>query len=252
MVWEIVIRGIRATGATVEEKWRRFRKSKRTWTKTYEPYPSCRNRQAQWRRAPGLEMTHRAALTFFSQHCPYVAATPKLIPAKLQVPRALCFNDTRNLSKQPHFTRVRAVPGCSAGSDSACLLPGSGSPRFAGGCRELVAFLLPEHPSWCAGQGQKGSWVGLSETGGRRRVCLRVRRGWIHLPAAWHLFSDLCGPFVSPGQGLFIMSTAIVRVLGFTAILESCPQNEIYFQEITKPRQAVILSSSFLVLLFLF
>lgn len=165
--------------------------------------------------------SHRAALPFFSQHCPYVAVTPKLIPVKLQVPRALCFNDTRN--------RVRAVPGCSAGWDSACPLPGSGSPRFAGGCRELVAFLLPEHPSWCVGQGQKGSWVGPFETGGRRRVCPRVGRGWIHLPAARHLFSDLCGPFVSPGRGLFVMSTAIVRVLGFTAILESCPQNEIYF-----------------------
>lgn len=61
-------------------------------------------------------MTHRASV----QHCPYVAVTPKLIPAKLQVPRALCFNDTRNLSKQPPLTGARAVPGCSAGSDSAC------------------------------------------------------------------------------------------------------------------------------------
>ena len=88
-------------------------------------------------------MTHTAALTFFSRHCSYAVVTPKLIPVKLQMPRA-CVSTTQEMYHQrsPGITGVRAVPRCSAGWDSACRLPGSGCVQGAGGFPPPGASLL--------------------------------------------------------------------------------------------------------------
>lgn len=210
MVWEIDIWGVRATEAIAEEKWQRFMKWRRMWPKNDESYPSCQNWQAQRRQAPGLEMTHSAALTFFRRHCSYAVATLKLTPVKLQMPR-MCISTAQETCQSSPVSLP--YEWCCTGPclpAPALATPGLGRRGFAGMCREPATFLLPEHPSW-RGQGQKGScfhrgksWLGPSETGGHRRVCPRVGRDWINLPTAQHFFSDLCGPFVSPGWGLFV------------------------------------------------
>lgn len=57
-----------------------------------------------------------------------------------------------------------------------------------------------------------------------RRVCPRVRRGWVHLHATQHLFSDLCSPFVSAGPHLFVWAWLLYgsQALGFFLKSEIC------------------------------
>lgn len=172
MIWQTVICGVCATGGTAEEKQQRFRKTQqaqKVWTKNDESYPWCLSWQAHWRQALGDDPLQQLL-------CSAMGTAQRQLS-----PQSLCLetSDAWGLMFL-HCARLFPQPG------PACPLQAPAMLRQVQVCH------------WMQGDG-KGSGFHAG-----RRVCPRVRRGWVHLHTTQHLFSDLCSPFVSPGSHLFV------------------------------------------------
>lgn len=130
----------------------------------------------------------------------------------------LCFN-TRNISKHPHGRW--AVLGCSAAQDPAWLLPCSCHMVLLG-CAgsQWLSSSRSIPPDVGRGQISSGS---LSDWQAQEGLP-KVRRGWVHLPTTWHLFSNLCSPFVSPGQRLFLWARLLYMCQALLLFFKAAPK----------------------------
>lgn len=120
--------------------------------------------------------------------------------------------------KWQRFTKSR--PGWITGTDNGYLR----QRRVEAGC-------------WSsAGPARQLLWAGF-----RAALLYSSPHSWFIYPPLSSLFSDLHGPSVRL-HGACLHEHGYCRCAGLYHCSWNCPQNEIYFQEITKPRPAVILA----------
>lgn len=201
VVGQAVIWGTCATGGTAEEKQQRFRKKENpegieSVNKKWRVLPTLPEfagtlETGSWTRGDPLQQLLCSAMGTAHRHL-----SPQRLCWKLQMPGVLC---------------SCIVPGCSPSQD----LPGHS-------CQDL-----PGHS--CQPRAGVDHWM----QGAGRGSCFHRAGGFAQgsgevefiYTSPKHLFSDLCSPFMSS----VCMSLAIVWEPGFTVLLKSCPQNEIYF-----------------------